>query len=52
MEVKFDLVRIGEIRKNCKSETILKQNVDLLKNNIRLFLKDKSIMISIIESVW
>lgn len=43
MEVKFDLVRIGEIRKNSISEKILKQNVDLLRNNIRLLLKNKKI---------
>jgi hypothetical protein len=40
MEVKFDLVRIGKIRKNSLAEMILKQNVDFLKNSIQSFLKD------------
>ncbi|AMA48592.1 MULTISPECIES: hypothetical protein [Flavobacterium] len=43
MEVKFDLVRIGKIRKNSISETILKQNIDLLRNEIRRFLIDETI---------
>jgi len=41
MEVNFDLVRIGRTRKNYTSEKILEQNVDLLKSNIRFFLKEK-----------
>ncbi|WP_286971869.1 hypothetical protein [Flavobacterium sp. UBA4854] len=41
MEVKFDLVRIGKIRKNSFAEMILKQNVDFLKNSIRIFLKNE-----------
>ncbi|MCB0458926.1 MAG: hypothetical protein KDC74_02780 [Flavobacteriaceae bacterium] len=41
MDVKFDLVRIGKIRKNCTSEKILKQNVDVLRNNIRYLLKNE-----------
>jgi hypothetical protein len=43
MEVKFDLVRIGGIRKSYNAETILKGNVDLLRNNIRSLLKDLNI---------
>ena len=43
MEVKFDLVRIGKIRKSSIAEKILKQNVDLLRNEIRSFLKDENI---------
>lgn len=43
MEVKFDLVRIGKIRKNSIAEKILKQNIDLLRNNIRLLLKNENI---------
>lgn len=41
MEVKFDLVRIGKRRKDNLSEKILKQNVDILRHDIRLFLRDK-----------
>lgn len=41
MEVKFDLVRIGKIRKNYASEIVLKQNVDFLKNSIRTLLKEE-----------
>jgi len=40
MEVKFDLVRIGNVRKNKVSETILKDNTALLKLSIRSLLKD------------
>ena len=40
MKVKFDLVRIGGIRKKYASEIILKQNVDLLRTEIRHLLKD------------
>lgn len=43
MEVKFDLVRIGKIRKNSICEKILKENVDSLKNNIRSLLKDEKV---------
>jgi hypothetical protein len=43
MEVKFDLVRIGGIRKSSNAETLLKGNVDLLRNNIRSLLKDLNI---------
>jgi hypothetical protein len=43
MDVKFDLVRIGKIRKSSIAEIVLKQNVDLLRNNIRSFLKDENI---------
>ncbi|WP_300979260.1 hypothetical protein [Flavobacterium sp.] len=42
MEVKFDLVRIGKIRKSSIAEKILKNNIDLLRNNIRSFLKDEN----------
>jgi len=41
MNVKFDLVRIGTTRKNYTSEKILKQNVDLLRSNIRDLLKEE-----------
>lgn len=41
MEVKFDLVRIGKIRKSSIDEKIIKQNTDLLRSNIRSFLKDE-----------
>jgi len=41
MDVKFDLVRIGKFRKNYVSETILKQNADLLRTNIRYLLQDR-----------
>lgn len=41
MKVKFDLVRIGKIRKDFSSEKILKQNVISLKKNIRLLLEYK-----------
>lgn len=34
MEVKFDLVRIGEIRKNEASEMIIRQNIGFLKSGI------------------
>lgn len=43
MEVKFDLVRIGEIRKNLWVEKNLKFNIDQLKNDIRYLLKDEII---------
>lgn len=38
MEIKFDLVRIGNKRKNQTSELLLKQNVDYIKRNIFYFL--------------
>lgn len=41
MEVKFDLVRIGKIRKNYTSELILKQNLDLMRAAIRDLLSDE-----------
>lgn len=41
MDVSFDAVRIGNIRKERISEMILKQNYDLLKNNIRDFLGEE-----------
>ena len=41
MDIKFDLVRIGSARENYSSEKILKQNVDLLRNNIHDLLKDE-----------
>ena len=41
MEVKFDLVRIGKIRKDSGAEIILKQNIDLLRESIRYFLKEE-----------
>ncbi len=41
MEVKFDVVRIGNKRKNPTSELILKQNANLLKNTIRHVLKEE-----------
>ncbi|MBP0903365.1 hypothetical protein ACFSKN_00555 [Mariniflexile gromovii] len=40
MEVKFDLVRIGKIRRDYAIENVLKQNVDSLKNKIRFLLKN------------
>lgn len=40
MKVNFDLVRIGEIRKKKISETLIKQNVKLLKSNIRYLLEN------------
>lgn len=40
MEVKFDLVRIGNIRKNSIAEKIIKENLDVLRNKIRWLLKD------------
>jgi hypothetical protein len=40
MEIKFDVVRIGKIRKNQMSEMILKQNVVFLKTRIHSLLKD------------
>ena len=43
MEVKFDLVRFGEIRKNSIAEKVIKENLDLLRNNICLLLKDENI---------
>jgi len=43
MEVNFDIVRIGKIRKNRISEMILKQNVEFLKNGIRSLLKDNEV---------
>lgn len=43
MEVKFDLVRIGKIRKNSIAERILKENVNLLSTYIRSFLKEEKI---------
>lgn len=39
MEVKFDLVRIGSVRKNYHSEKILKNNTTRLINDIRELLK-------------
>lgn len=43
MEVKFDLVRIGGIRKNLIAEKIIKENLDILRNEIRSLLKDENI---------
>lgn len=43
MEVKFDLVRIGGIRKNLLAERNLKLNVNQLRNDIRYLLKDEII---------
>lgn len=43
MEVKFDLVRIGGIRKNSIVEKIIKENLNLLRNEICSFLKDENI---------
>jgi hypothetical protein len=40
MEIKFDVVSIGKIRKDQISEIILKQNVGFLKIGIHSFLKD------------
>lgn len=40
MEVKFDIVRFGVKRKNYSSETILKQNAEFLKLQVRNILKD------------
>lgn len=40
MEIKFDVVRIGKIRKDQISEMILKQNVGFLKSGIHSFLRD------------
>jgi hypothetical protein len=38
MEIKFDMVRIGGFRKNHRSEILLRQNADLLMNDIRTLL--------------
>lgn len=43
MELKFDLVRIGGIRKNAIAEKIIKENLDILRNEICLLLKDENI---------
>lgn len=43
MEVKFDMVRIGVIRKNSISEKILRENVDSLKYSIQSLLKDEKV---------
>lgn len=43
MEVKFDTVRIGKIRRSSIDEKILEQNLDFLKGNIRLLLKEEEI---------
>lgn len=40
MDVKFDLNRNGKFRTDTTSEIILKQNVDILKNDVRTFLKN------------
>ncbi len=39
MEIKFDVVRIGKIRKDQILEMILKQNLGYLKSEIHSFLK-------------
>ena len=41
MNIKFDLVRIGEIRKNYNAEMIIKQNINLLKTNIHHLMKEE-----------
>jgi hypothetical protein len=41
MEVKFDLVRIGKVRKDYSSEKILKDNVKMLKIQIRELLSEE-----------
>lgn len=43
MKVKFDIVRIGRIRKNYTSELVLKENLNFLKSNIRTLLSEKVI---------
>lgn len=43
MEVKFELVRFGEVRNSNKSERLLKENVSFLKKRILLFLEDISL---------
>lgn len=43
MNVKFDLVRFGKIRKNNNSELILKKNVEFLQNHIRFLLDNENI---------
>lgn len=43
MEVKFDTVRIGKIRRSSIDEKILEQNLDFLKGNIRSLLKEEEI---------
>mgnify|MGYP001022078309 FL=1 len=43
MNVKFDLVRFGKIRKNNISELILKKNVEFLQNHIRFLLDNENI---------
>ncbi|RYM34844.1 hypothetical protein ERX46_05570 [Brumimicrobium glaciale] len=40
MDVHFDIVRIGEIRKNFLAEKLLKQNLISLKDNIVRFFKE------------
>ncbi|MBU3821323.1 hypothetical protein KO566_04555 [Flavobacteriaceae bacterium XHP0103] len=41
MEVKFDLVRIGKIRKSYELEKTLKDNVVSLKKDIRFLLENE-----------
>ena len=43
MNVKFDLVRFGKIRKNNNSELILKKNVEFLQDHIRFLLDNENI---------
>lgn len=42
MKIEFDLVRLGEIRRNSLSETLIKQNVDILRKSIRNLFKNKN----------
>lgn len=41
MKVNFDLVRIGNLRRDPIAEQILRENVDKLKKSIRIFLEDQ-----------
>jgi hypothetical protein len=40
MEIKFDIVRIGNIRKNITAEVMLKQNIQWLKSSIKSSLSN------------
>ena len=40
MKVNFDIVRIGKFRKNILAEKLLKENTDLLRNEISKLLEE------------
>lgn len=40
MKIDFDIVRIGKFRKDSLKERIIKENVDILKHQIRSLLED------------